>query len=158
MKLYAQPYNGDYKSFQFSNLAEYEAGVIASGAEEYEIGLVDADFDGVIFAGMKVNQTNIEESFELADVLDGMNEEQLTAIEFLLDCGHDINYAMDRYEDVHITSETLEDYAYGLITECYEVPENLLHYLDYRAFGRDLKLEGAVVELNGYLITNANDF
>jgi hypothetical protein len=151
MKLYAQPYNGDYKGFQFSNLAEYEAGVIASGAEGYEIGLLDADFDGVIFAGMKVNQTNIEESFEIAEVLDGMDEEQLTAVEFLLDCGKGIQAAIDSYDDVCVSSESLDDYAYGLMTDCYGIPEPLLHYLDYRAFGRDLVLEGAVVKLNGYL-------
>ena len=158
MKLYAQPYNGTYKSFQFSNWAEYEAGVIASGAEEYEIGLVDADFDGAIFKVMKVSQCNIEESFEIADVLEGMNEKQLTAVEFLLDCGKGIHEAMDSYDDVCISSESLDNYAYDLMTDCYAVPEVLMGYLDCEKYGRDLKLEGAVAELNGYLITNANDF
>ena len=158
MKLYAQPYNGDYKSFQFSNLEEYEAGVIASGAEEYEIGLVDADFDGAIFKGMKVSQCNIEEAFEIADVLEGMDAKQLTAVEFLLDCGKGIHEAMDSYDDVCISSESLDDYAYRAMTDCYAVPGDLMNYLDYEKYGRDLKLEGVVVELNGYLITNANDF
>jgi antirestriction protein len=158
MKLYANPYDSSINWFYFSNLAEYEAGVLESGAEEYMIDLVDADFNSTIFYGMKVSQCNIEESFELSDVLGKMNEEQLTAVEFLLDCGHSINFALDNFDDVCISSESLDDYAYGLMTECYDVPENLMNYLDYRAFGRDLKCEGSVVELNGYLITNANDF
>jgi len=158
MKLYAKPYNGDKKGFYFESLAEYEAGVLASGAEEFDILFIDGDFGESIFIKMKVSQCNIEESFELADVLEGMNEEQLTAVEFLLDCGHSIGDAIDKYEDVCISSESLNDYAYGLMTECYSVPETILHYLDYRAFGRDLKLDGSVVELGGYLITNAGDF
>ena len=154
MILYARPYNGDHMGFQFSSLTEYESGVLTSGAEEFEITLIGGDFNSAIFDGMKVSQCNIEESFEISGVLEGMGEEQLTAVEFLLDCGHDINYALD----VCITEESLDDYAYSVMTDCYEVPENLIHYLDYRAFGRDLRLEGAVVELNGFLITNANDF
>jgi hypothetical protein len=158
MKLYARPYNSDYRSFQFSSFDEYEEGLLSTSAEEFEIDLLDADFNSVIFNSMKVTQCNIEESFDIADTLENMTEEQLTAVEFLLSCGHDISYALDKFEDVCVSSESLDDYAYGLMTECYSVPETILHYLDYRAFGRDLMLEGTVYKLNGYLITNANDF
>jgi len=158
MKLYANPYDKSKAGFYFESAEQFNNGVVKCGAEEYEIDVIDSDLSSTVYEGMKINQTNIEESFELAEQLESMDVEQLVAIEFLLDCGHDMSYALDKYDDVCVTSESLDEYAYGLLEDCYDVPENLIHYLDYRKFGRDLVLGGDVAELNGYLVTNANDF
>jgi hypothetical protein len=158
MKLYANPYDCTKNGFYFESLEQFEAGVARSLAEEFEIDVIETDLPRTIYDAMMIHQTNIKESFELAETLETLDVEQLTAIEFLLDCGHDIQYALDKFDDVCISSESLDDYAYGLLEDCYDVPENLIHYLDYRKFGRDLVLEGSVAQLNGYLITNANDF
>lgn len=158
MKLYANPYDITKTGFYFESVEQFETGVAKSLAEEFEIDVIDCELPRAIYDAMKINQTNIEDSFELAEILESLDVEQLTAIEFLLDCGHDIQYAMNKFEDVCISSESLDDYAYGLMVDCYDVPDSLIHYLDYRRFGRDLVLEGSVAQLNGYLITNANDF
>lgn len=158
MKLYANPYDISRAGFYFESLAEYEAGVKAFGAEEYMIDFIDADFDERIFAKMKVSQGNIGESFERAEQIEALDVEEMTALAFLLDCGYSLDVAFDKLNEVCITKESLDNYAHGLMTECYDVPDNLLSYMDYRKFGRDLLCGGSVVELNGYLITNANDF
>ncbi len=40
-----------------------------------------------------------------------------------------------------------EDHAEELMNECYEIPENLINYIDYEAFARDLIMDYSCLEV-----------
>jgi len=66
---------------------------------------------------------------------------------------------MERYDEVYLHHGAAEDYAYDLIDETTEVPENLRYYIDYKAIARDMEINGEIAEINHDLIvTNANEF
>lgn len=46
---------------------------------------------------------------------------------------------------------TLEDVAYELVEECYNLPEIALRYFDYAAFARDLEFDGYTETSNGVI-------
>lgn len=48
---------------------------------------------------------------------------------------------------------TLEDVAYELVEECYNLPEIALRYFDYKAFARDLGFDGYFETSNGVIYT-----
>lgn len=164
MKLYANPYDISFSGFYFESAEEFEEKVKSMTCEEFEINFIDSDtIDYKLFEKLGCNQGNLDEIFGLVDELESLDQEQLTAFEFLLDTCQPKNFdairdLLGRIDEVRITSGSLEDYACDLIHDCYDVPEYLQQYIDYEKFGRDLLIEGSVVKLNGYLITNANDF
>ncbi len=58
-----------------------------------------------------------------------------------------------------VIPHTAKDYAYDLIEETTEIPENLRSYIDYDAIARDMEINGEIVEINHDLIvTNAQEF
>lgn len=164
MKLYANPYDSSKTGFYFESASEFEDKAKSLNCEEFEIDFIDSDaIDSSLFKSLGVCQSNLQESFELVDELEYLDQEKLTAFEFLLDHYQPKNFdaikdLLGRIDEVCITSESLESYAYGFMEDFYNIPENLIHYIDYKKFGRDLLIEGSVVQLNGYLITNAYDF
>jgi len=55
---------------------------------------------------------------------------------------------------------SVSDYAYELLNDCYDLKPmgTLANYIDYDSFGRDMLLNGEIVELGYSLIwTNPND-
>ena len=164
MKLYANPYDTSKVGFYFESASEFESKAKLLNCEEFEINFIDSDtIDYKLFEKLGCNQGNLDEIFGLVDELESLDQEQLTAFEFLLDTCQPKNFdsvkeLLGRIDEVCITSESLSDYAYDLMKDCYDIPEYLQQYIDYEKFGRDLLIEGSVVKLNGYLITNANDF
>ena len=66
---HAQPYDMDKKGFYFTDMASYEAGVEASGAEEFELQFIDGD-DAQLFNACGINQANLEEWFDDVEMLD----------------------------------------------------------------------------------------
>jgi len=91
--------------------------------------------------------------------LDDLDEDQSTAIIFLLDRGYSISDALERYEDVCIIEGKASDYAYDLINETTEIPESLHYYIDYDAIARDMELNGEIEEIsNERIVSNALDF
>lgn len=164
MKLYANTYDTSKNGFYFESAKEFESKAELLNCEEFEIDFIDSDaIDSSLFNSLCVCQSNLGEAFELVDELELLDQKQLTAFEFLLDTCQPKNFdairdLLGRIDEVRITSGSLEDYACDLIQDCYDVPEYLQQYIDYHKFGNDLLLEGSVVKLNGYLITNANDF
>lgn len=49
------------------------------------------------------------------------------------------------------SGSTIDDVAYDLMNELYEIPENLKSYIDYNAFARDLEFDGYHETSNGVL-------
>ena len=45
----------------------------------------------------------------------------------------------------------MEEVARELIDECYDIPENIKHYIDYELFAQDLSLDGYEEVANGVI-------
>lgn len=159
-EFYAQPYSIEHTGFCFDSIEIYETGMKklnARGCEEVEIQFIDGEDHLVQLANAaNIHQDNVSLWYE---ELEDLDETEATQLNFLLDCGYNLNDTMDRYEEVCLHEGTAEDYAYDLIDETTEIPENLRYYIDYKAIARDMKLNGEITEINHDLIvTNAQEF
>lgn len=157
---HAQPYDIDKKGFYFTDMASYEAGVEASGAEEFELQFIDGD-DAELFKACGVNQANLEEWFDDVEMLD---DHEKVALFYLMDnniCS-DLSDAISKIDDVSISQCDLREAAEQLFDECYlhDIPENIRAYIDYEAFARDCRLGGDMDEFqfkdDTYTCTNSN--
>lgn len=127
--------------------------------DEYFIPDVSSDVDG---AWTCINEnTSLAEVNELAYKLDELSASDLLKIEAIIEAESpslenllQIFYDIDDYDlltDVH-DDEELGRY---LIDElcALTVPDNLIGYFDFDAYGRDLRLEGNITDTtHGYLI------
>jgi hypothetical protein len=157
---YAQPYNGMMKGFWFDSVKTFdeENKKHSHLNGEYEIYAIAGDVWQVKLAnaiGADLN-LNVELWYEM---IEDMEESELIATWFLVEHhGFSIKEAIEKFDDVIICNQSIDDYAYDLVHEIYDVPDGLKFYIDYASFGRDLILGGDVVELaRELLVTNAND-
>ncbi len=82
---------------------------------------------------------------ELAERIEEVecDEEHIAA--YIEATGYDLGYALDNYENsVFYHDMDLEDVAYSIVEECYDLPEIAQRYFDYEAFARDLGYDGYV--------------
>ena len=125
----------------------------STGEELDEMEVFINDYDSEI-DGLEISEyTNIEELNEIAEQLDSLDEwdrEKLLAI-VEVDYSNIIDALeyLDNYE--YFDGVTLEDYAYELVEECYNLPEIAQRYFDYAAFARDLSFDGYTETKNGVL-------
>ena len=159
-EFYAQPYSIDHTGFYFDSIETFEAGMEKlnkRGCEEVEIQFIDGDEHLARLANaVTIHQCDIASWFE---ELDDLDQTEATQIIVLLDIGHSLGDALEHYEEVFLFNGSASDYAYDLINETCEVPENLRYYIDYDAIARDMAINGEIVEINHDLIvTNANEF
>ena len=159
-EFYAQPYSLDHTGFYFDSIDKFESGMKRlnkQGCEEVEIQFIDGDDHLSRLANIaSIHQGNISLWFE---ELDDLDETSVSQICFLLDLGYAIDEVLDRYEDVCLFEGTASDYAYDLVNETTEIPENLRYYIDYDAIARDMMINGEITEINHDLIvTNAQEF
>jgi len=159
-EFYAQPYSLEHTGFYFDSLEKFEAGMEKlnqKGCEEVEIQFIDGEAHLVRLAeAAHIGQSNVDTWFE---ELDDLDETEATQIFFLLDLGYSLEDALERYEEVSLFNGPAKDYAYDLIEETTEIPENLRYYIDYDAIARDMKINGEIIEIDHDLIvTNANEF
>ena len=74
---------------------------------------------------------------------DGVDESEREAWQAWLANG--MNEDAEEFRDAYAGEyATLEDYAYEFISDCYEVPEWVENYIDYKSFARDLDLGGDI--------------
>ncbi|MES9822831.1 MAG: antirestriction protein ArdA [Candidatus Thiodiazotropha endolucinida] len=159
-EFYAQPYSIEHTGFYFNSFEKFETGMEElnkKGCEEVEIQFIDGeDHLARLADAANVDQGNVDTWF---DVLEDLEEDEVTQLLFLCDCGYSLSEALGRYEDVCLYQGTASDYAYDLINETTEVPEHLSYYIDYDAIARDMKINGEIVELSyDLIVTNANEF
>ena len=103
----------------------------------------------------------LKECFDIVECFDD-NKQKLFAL-LLSDYSYGynieslVNYAEN---NAYLFNGSASDYAYELINDCYDLKSMgvLANYIDYDAFGRDMLLNGEIVEL-GYncIWTNPND-
>lgn len=87
---------------------------------------------------------------ETISELDEYDQEKLLAI--IEYTGSDIQDAIDDLDCyTFYQGQTLEDVAYDLINECYNLPEIALTHFDYSAFARDLSFDNYYEAENGVL-------
>ncbi|HAS74842.1 MAG TPA: hypothetical protein DCS67_11925 [Clostridiales bacterium UBA8960] len=104
---------------------------------------------------MRINEyDSIKKLNEIAEAVEGLGENELKAIRFLMDnnLANDFEEAIERYEDVIIHENvTMEDIAYDFINECYGVdslPSIIANNIDYEAIGRELEMDGRYFEVD----------
>lgn len=157
---HAQPYDISKNGFYFTDMESYEAGVKASGAEEFELQFIDGE-DAQLFNACSINQANLAQWFDEVECLD---DHEKVALFYLMDnsiCS-DLSDAINKIDDVSISQCSLRDAAEELFDECYlhDVPESVRGYIDYDAFARDCEMGGDMDEFTfndgAYTCTNAN--
>ena len=159
-QFYAQPYSLDHTGFYFDSLETFEAGMEvlnSRGCEEVEIQFIDGDEHLAELAkAASIHQGDVHFWFDQLEDLDETSVIQLT---YLLETGYSLDDALEHYEDVCLYEGSASDYAYDLINETTEIPENLRYYIDYDAIARDMQLNGEITEITRELIvTNALEF
>jgi len=103
----------------------------------------------------------LKECFEIVEGFDN-NKQTLFALllsdySYSYDLESIVNYCEN---NAYLFEGSISDYAYELINDCYDTKNMgvLANYIDYDSFGRDMLLNGEIVELGYNLIwTNPND-
>lgn len=111
--------------------------------EEYFITDYECDFYNV------GEYESIDTLNEIAEQLEELDEEQQDVIKVMMsECGYQLNEAIEKVNNGEYTiyndCDDMEDVAYQIVEECgylTNVPDNVARYFDYKAFGRDLRLE-----------------
>lgn len=113
---------------------------VAPGTQYEEYFITDYENE----VGYEVGEyENVWELNELAERLDDVRD-----VDWLLAymdiTGEELDTAIDNYEErsSFYPNQTLEDVAYDLVNDCYNLPEIALRYFDYEAFARDLSYDG----------------
>lgn len=109
------------------------------------------DYDCALFDmyGAFGEYPNIDDINEVAEALDYREDEFVALLEV---CSYED--ALDHLKDEDFTfyyDMTLEDVAYELVDECYNLPEIAQRYFDYKAFARDLSFDGYTETSNGVI-------
>ena len=157
-----------------TNLGKYNEGELvgkwvslptANGFEEHleEIGINEeyeewfiSDYETDI-EGLEVGEyDNIEELDELAAELESLDDYDAKAFSAFIECGYSFNEALENVQNgnyrIYSNCQDMEDVAMEVVKECGyldQMPENLRFYFDYKAFGRDLDIEGTFIYVDG---------
>ena len=128
---------------------------IVRSAEEYAIH----DYQG--FGSFDVSEySSIEELAQMAEIITSVdNEDSEYAISFLAGLYEDLDTIQATIKDVEIFHGSRADYAQEMTECCYDVPDNLIYYVNYDAMGRDMEINGEINEVgHDVYITNAQEF
>lgn len=118
------------------------------GYEEYFI--TDYEEAGCLFNPSDYFKefTNLQFLNEIATTLEDIDNagdlKQFNA--YLEASGDNVQFSVDHYTDItcFYEEQTLEDVAYMIVEECYDLPEIAQRYFDYEAFARDLGFDGYI--------------
>lgn len=123
--------------------------------EEWFITDYESDIQGVEVG----EYDNLDELNEFAEELEDLNESQKQALQAFLEDGSNFDEALEGvqnfnymiYSDCHDMEDVAMEYAEetGLLDS---IPENLRYYFDYKAFGRDMDLEGKFYYIDGDMV------
>ena len=97
-----------------------------------------------------INGLEISENSNISDLND-FAERLETLDEYEADSGS-LENALDDMDDYTFYAHmSLEDVAYEIVEECYDLPEFAQRYFDYAAFARDLGFDGYTETENGVI-------
>lgn len=92
---------------------------------------------------------NIDDINEVAEALED-HESELTALMEVCSYTDALGY-LESENYTFYEGMTLEDVAYELVDECYDLPEIPQRYFDYKAFARDLGFDGYTETSSGVI-------
>lgn len=104
--------------------------------------------------GLEISEnSNISDLNDLAERLETLDEYDLEKLEAILEAdGGSLENALDDMDDYTFYAHmSLEDVAYEIVEECYDLPEFAQRYFDYAAFARDLGFDGYTETENGVI-------
>lgn len=119
--------------------------------DEMEVFINDTDIDGI---NLEIDEyDSIESLNEIAEQLQGLDEYDIEKICAICEAyNNDIQEAIDNIDRyTYYANMTLEDVAYEIVDECYDLPEFAKNYFDYSAFARDLGFDGYTETENGVI-------
>lgn len=103
----------------------------------------------------------LKECFEIVESFDRNKQALFDVLLSDYSYSYDVETLTDYCENnASLFDGSVSDYAYELINDCYDLKSMgvLANYIDYDAFGRDMLLNGEIVELGYNLIwTNPNE-
>jgi len=133
------------KLYEHDTCSECGSGSVkhVPSAEEYAIH----DYEG--FAPFDVSEhSSIEEVVRMAEIVTGLaNDDDKHAVSFLAGLYDDLETIQDKIEDVEIFHGSRADYAQEITESCYDVPDYLIYYVNYDAMGRDMEINGEIIEV-----------
>ncbi len=135
--------------------------------EEFFITNFDGDVLGL--CDYLSEYENLDELNHLAKLLQELDCSELATFEAVLDAGEHTSSVADMINLAHnldcynLYPFISDDEELGRICvenlELLDVPENLLNYFDFEAYGRDVRInEDGHFPLGGYLLNNGSDF
>lgn len=92
---------------------------------------------------------NIDDINEVAEALED-HESEFTALMEVCSYTDALGY-LESENYTFYEGMTLEDMAYEIVEECYNLPEIAQRYFDYAAFARDLEFDGYSETSNGVI-------
>jgi antirestriction protein len=92
---------------------------------------------------------NIDDINEVAEALEN-NEDEFTALLEVCSYEDALRY-LESENYTFYQGMSLEDVAYKLVEECYNLPEIAQRYFDYKAFARDLSFDGYTETSSGVI-------
>ena len=125
----------------------------STGEEVDEMEVFINDFETDI-KGLEISEnTNISDLNDLAERLEALDKYDLEKLEAILEAdGGSLENALDNIDDyTYYANMSLEDVAYEIVDECYNLPDIAQRYFDYKAFARDLSFDGYTETENGVI-------
>ena len=119
--------------------------------DEMEVFINDYETD---INGLEISEnSNISELNDLAEQLEALDEYDLEKLEAILEAdGGSLENALENMDDYTFYAHmSLEDVAYEIVEECYDLPDFAQRYFDYAAFARDLGYDGYTETENGVI-------
>ena len=103
----------------------------------------------------------LKECFDIVSSFDNNKQTLFTLLLSDYSYSYDLESIVNYCENnAYLFNGSASDYAFELINDCYDLKPfgTLANYIDYDSFGRDMLLNGEIVELGYSLIwTNPND-
>lgn len=158
-RFYAQPYDIMAHGFFFECAEDYTAkreacrNAYGQPVEEFEIQFIDGDdLDAQLFDALSVTQANIIPFIERLETWEDWQKKDV--IVAVGECGYRFDIETDDPDDLDVdlyTEMTLRDLAYQFVDEGLfgDIPDHLVHYIDYDAIARDLGMDYTAITIAG---------
>ena len=95
--------------------------------------------------GLKIGEyMSIKKLNELGERIENIKNRDVDALNALYEAIGDFEESLECYESEDYTfyeNMTMEEVAQEYIEECYNIPEGLENYIDYKAFARDMSYD-----------------
>lgn len=127
---------------------------VKEGTRYEEYFITDYENDWNYNVGEYENLTQLNELAKQLEEIDDKGDGDWLAA-YMEVQGGELEYAIEHYEDsVFYPGMSLEDVAYDIVENCYDLPEIAQRYFDYEAFARDLGFDGYTETEHGTICIN----